>query len=76
MNPPTTKQIEVALHVEGELMETVNNWIREGADPREIIAALAKTATDTIIAVYGPKHVAPWFVGMAVAASRLPDAKC
>ena len=42
MNTPTPKQIEVALHVEGELMETVANWTREGADVQEILAALAK----------------------------------
>ena len=69
MNCPTSKQLEVALHVEGELMETVDNWITEGADPQETLAALAKTATDIIIAVYGPKQVSPWFMGMAVAAS-------
>lgn len=74
MSNPTQAQIEVALHVEGELMEIVNNWINDGADIQEIIAALGKTAADTIIAAYGPSAVAPWFVGMAVNAANLPKA--
>ena len=72
MKEATPAQIAVATHIEGELMTTVNDWLADGADVQEIIAALGKTAADVIIQVYGPSKVAPWFIGMAVNASNLP----
>jgi hypothetical protein len=72
MTTPTPAQIEVAMHVRTELRQIVDDWVKDGADVQDVIAALANTAADTITAAYGAEKVAPWFIGMAVNASKLP----
>jgi hypothetical protein len=75
MTKPTPAQIATAEHVEGEIMVMLNEWLRDGADVQDLIAALGKAAADVIIQAYGPGAVAPWFIGMAVNASKLPNGR-
>ena len=66
MTDPTPVQLERATLIEGEIMEVVGNWLAEGVEPQEAIAALATAAANTIVGVYGHAAVAPWFSSMAV----------
>ena len=65
MTDPTPVQLERATLIEAEIVEVVGNWLAEGVEPQEAIAALATAAANTIILAYGHAAVAPWFAAMA-----------
>jgi hypothetical protein len=44
-----------------DIIETVNRLIREGMDPRVVIAAIGSATANTITSVWGATAVAPWF---------------
>jgi hypothetical protein len=58
---PTPQQNAAASLAQGDLVELINRLIREGNDPRVVIAALGSATADTITCVFGPTAVAPWF---------------
>lgn len=66
MKNTTAVQCERALLIQADLMEAVNDWLREGVEPQEVMAAIGKAAADTLISIYGPVAVAPWFTAMAI----------
>ena len=61
----TSEQHEQATLVANELVEVINRAIREGIDPRVVIAGIGSAITDTITCVFGATAVVPWFEGQA-----------
>ncbi len=59
------EEAEQATLVANEIVEVINRAIREGIDPRVVIAGIGASITDTITCVFGPTAVVPWFEGQA-----------
>ena len=68
---PTAEQLEQARLAANEMLETINRLILEGMTPNVVLSGLANAAADAITSVWGNKHVAPWFDGMAENAREL-----
>ncbi len=68
---PTPEQEAHAAIVAHDIVEIVNRLIREGIDPRVVIAGLGSATADTLTCVFGPTSVAPWFEGQGEMVRRL-----
>ena len=58
---PSPQEKALADLARNDLVEVVNRLVREGMDPRIVIAGIGATAADAITCVFGNSAVAPWF---------------
>lgn len=65
---PTPRQNKQAERVQTEVVDLVNCLIREGIDPRVVIAGLGAATADTLTSVFGNTAVLPWFERQAAIA--------
>ena len=58
---PTNAEQDRCERVQTAIIAELNLAEREGAQPAEVLAALAAAAADAITCIAGPQAVAPWF---------------
>lgn len=58
---PNAEQRTHAELVQQDIIELLNRLIREGIDPRVILAGIASASCDMLTNVFGQSSVVPWF---------------
>lgn len=68
---PSKEQQDRCERVQAALIAELNLAEREGAQPAELLTALAAAAADAVTCIAGPEKVAPWFEKQAETVRQL-----
>jgi hypothetical protein len=68
---PSEQEQQLANLAANDILEVVNRLVKEGIDPRVVIAAMGSATCDTITSIFRITAASPWFLQQAIMVNQL-----